>query len=95
MNLIWKIVRYQTYKKTVSLADNRVCCFLQSSKLRFGGLFMVLFSLFYRLQTRGLRDSESHNIENQRKIISKFVMLNGWIEVKAYADDSYSGGNFF
>jgi site-specific DNA recombinase len=37
---------------------------------------------------------ESVSIENQREILSKFVMLNGWTEVKTYADDGYSGGNF-
>lgn len=37
---------------------------------------------------------ESASIENQREILSKFVMLNGWTEVKTYADDGYSGGNF-
>ncbi|MFT8890143.1 MAG: recombinase family protein [Ethanoligenens sp.] len=38
--------------------------------------------------------SESSSIENQREILSKFVMLNGWTEIKTYADDGYSGGNF-
>ena len=46
---------------------------------------------------------ESTSIENQHEIlskfaadsfVSKFVMLNGWIEVKTYRDDGYSGGNF-
>ena len=37
---------------------------------------------------------ESVSIENQYEILSKFVMLNGWIEVKTYQDDGYSGGNF-
>ena len=37
---------------------------------------------------------ESGSIENQHEILSKFVMLNGWIEVKTYRDDGYSGGNF-
>lgn len=37
---------------------------------------------------------ESASIENQRELLSKFVMLNGWTEVKTYADDGYSGGNF-
>ena len=37
---------------------------------------------------------ESASIENQHEILSKFVMLNGWIEVKTYRDDGYSGGNF-
>ena len=37
---------------------------------------------------------ESVSIENQYEILSKFVMLNGWVEVKTYRDDGYSGGNF-
>ena len=32
--------------------------------------------------------------ENQYEILSKFVMLNGWVEVKTYRGDGYSGGNF-
>ena len=39
-------------------------------------------------------EQELKSIENQREILSKFVMLNGWTEVKTYADDGYSGGNF-
>ena len=27
---------------------------------------------------------ESTSIENQRKFLSKFVMLNGWVETKTY-----------
>ena len=37
---------------------------------------------------------ESVSIENQREMLTKFVMLNGWIETKTYIDDGYSGGNF-
>ena len=37
---------------------------------------------------------ESVSIENQRDLLSKFAMLNGWIETKTYIDDGYSGGNF-
>ena len=37
---------------------------------------------------------ESASIENQYELLSKFVMFNGWTEVKSYRDDGYSGGNF-
>ncbi len=37
---------------------------------------------------------ESVSIENQYELLSKFVMFNGWTEVKSYRDDGYSGGNF-
>ena len=29
---------------------------------------------------------ESVSIENQRELLSKIVMLNGWVEVKTYVD---------
>ena len=37
---------------------------------------------------------ESTSIENQRELLSKITMLNGWVETKTYVDDGYSGGNF-
>ncbi len=37
---------------------------------------------------------ESVSIENQKTLLSKFVMLNGWTETKTYVDDGYSGANF-
>lgn len=37
---------------------------------------------------------ESMSIDNQYKLLSKFVMLNGWVETRTYKDDGYSGGNF-
>ena len=35
---------------------------------------------------------ESVSIENQYEILSKFVMLNGWIEVKTYQAPKFEGG---
>lgn len=37
---------------------------------------------------------QSIRMGRQYEIFSKFVMLNGWVEVKTYRDDGYSGGNF-
>ena len=37
---------------------------------------------------------ESTSIENQRELLSKFAMFNGWVETRTYIDDGYSGGNF-
>ncbi|MEG2455289.1 MAG: recombinase family protein, partial [Oscillospiraceae bacterium] len=37
---------------------------------------------------------ESVSIENQKTILSQFAHLSGWIVVKTYVDDGYSGGNF-
>lgn len=37
---------------------------------------------------------ESASIEHQKALLSKFAMLNGWVETRTYADDGYSGGNF-
>ena len=31
---------------------------------------------------------ESVSIENQRELLSKFAMLNGWVETKTYCDES-------
>ena len=35
---------------------------------------------------------ESTSIENQRELLSKFAMFNGWVETRTYIDDGYSGG---
>ena len=47
-----------------------------------------------RQRNNYLPADESVSIENQYELLSKFSMLNGWMEVKAYRDDGYSGGNF-
>ena len=35
---------------------------------------------------------ESVSIENQYELLSKFVMLNGWTEVKSYSDSNENTG---
>lgn len=67
-----------------------------------GKLYKV--GIYARLSTDDISNSakaknyipadESTSIENQKLLLSKFVMLNGWIETKTYADDGYGGGNF-
>lgn len=38
---------------------------------------------------------ESDSIDNQTTMLSKFIaMMDGWIEVKFYVDDGFSGGTF-
>ncbi len=44
--------------------------------------------------SRYIPADESVSIENQRELLSKFAMLNGWVETKTYVDDGFSGGNF-
>jgi DNA invertase Pin-like site-specific DNA recombinase len=41
-----------------------------------------------------IEGDESSSIENQRQMLSKFTVLQGWIETKVYCDDGYGGGNF-
>ena len=41
-----------------------------------------------------IESDESSSIENQREMLSKFTMLQGWLETKVYCDDGCSGGNF-
>jgi len=43
---------------------------------------------------KNVLDGDSASIENQRAILSEYVMLRGWNEARFYYDDGYSGGNF-
>lgn len=54
----------------------------------------LITALYPRLSHEDELQGESNSISNQYEILSKFVMLNGWVEVKTYRDDGYSGGNF-
>lgn len=50
---------------------------------------------FNSAKTAGLIPAdESVSIENQKELLSQFIMLNGWVETRIYVDDGYSGGNF-
>ena len=41
-----------------------------------------------------IEGDESTSMENQRALLSQFVLMQGWIETKVYLDDGFSGGNF-
>lgn len=41
-----------------------------------------------------IEGDESCSIENQRRLLSGFAMLQGWIVTKVYTDDGYTGKNF-
>ena len=38
--------------------------------------------------------SESTSVENQRAILTEYVLLQGWNLFREYVDDGYTGGNF-
>lgn len=51
-------------------------------------------ALYCRLSRDDGTEGDSNSVANQYEILSKFIMLNGWVEAKTYRDDGYSGGNF-
>jgi len=50
--------------------------------------------MYVRLSKEDLRQGESLSIENQKAILLKHVVEQGWNLVDIYIDDGYSGGNF-
>ncbi|MCL2532499.1 MAG: recombinase family protein [Oscillospiraceae bacterium] len=50
--------------------------------------------IYVRLSKEDLRQGESLSIENQKAILLKHVVEQGWNLVEIYVDDGYSGGNF-
>lgn len=59
--------------------------------------------IYCRLSMEDAKNAHKHNyidgddsssIENQRQMLSQFVLLQGWLETKVYCDDGYGGGTF-
>lgn len=50
--------------------------------------------IYLRLSKDDERAGESLSIENQRKIVTKYVQEQGWKIIDEYIDDGYSGTNF-
>ena len=50
--------------------------------------------MYVRLSKEDFRQGESVSIENQKAILLKHIVEQGWNLVDIYADDGYSGGNF-
>jgi len=50
--------------------------------------------IYVRLSREDLRQGESLSIENQKTILLKHIVEQGWNLVEIYVDDGYTGGNF-
>ncbi len=50
--------------------------------------------IYCRLSNDDERDGESVSIENQKLLLQRYVLEQGWNEVDVYIDDGYSGTNF-
>ena len=50
--------------------------------------------IYVRLSQEDMRAGESLSIENQKKILTKYVKDQGWILVDTYVDDGFSGTSF-
>lgn len=51
-------------------------------------------ALYERLSKDDEVSGESNSIVNQRKLLTEYAERNGFINVRHFADDGYSGGNF-
>ncbi len=50
--------------------------------------------IYVRLSQEDMRAGESLSIENQKKILTKYVKEQGWNLVDTYVDDGFSGTSF-
>ena len=50
--------------------------------------------IYVRLSQEDERSGESLSIENQKRILTKYVNEQGWNIIDTYVDDGYSGTNF-
>lgn len=50
--------------------------------------------LYFRLSKDDEKAGESLSIENQKRILEKYALENGFEVIDTYVDDGYSGTNF-
>ena len=51
-------------------------------------------ALYERLSRDDILDGESNSILNQKKYLEDYAVKSGFINLKHYTDDGYSGVNF-
>ena len=54
----------------------------------------IKVGIYARLSRDDERNGESLSIENQKLILEKYVLEQGWNLVETYVDDGYSGTTF-
>ncbi len=51
-------------------------------------------ALYERLSKDDELQGESNSISNQKEFLSNYAVANGYINLKHYTDDGYTGRNF-
>ena len=50
-----------------------------------------MVGIYMRLSKENMQDGDSLSIENQKMMLTKFILEKGWMLVSEYVDDGYSG----
>ena len=51
-------------------------------------------ALYCRLSRDDGKEGESNSIKNQKRMLAKYAKTNGFINIKVYEDDGFTGTNF-